>query len=224
MEELLKKLQAYSRQLELEDNLPCWENQRTEIQARISEMTENLRKKEQALAGLGKPTFLQKLLGKAESEKAKLGGQIREITAARMAAQWESEALEKKITAGKQELEALSGSGVAYKAAKADMVFTPAQESRLMMEEISAFAPAAMGAAGRVLETLEMTAFGQDRRNVESAAIQLRNILSVLPEGVAPVGGFLLAPYDFLKDTDGLTQAREQIQQVINQLRLLLGE
>ena len=215
MEELLKKLQAYSRQLELEDNLPCWENQRTEIQARISEMTENLRKKEQALAGLGKPTFLQKLLGKADSEKAKLGGQIREITAARMAAQWESEALEKKITAGKQELESLSGSGVAYKAAKADMVFTPAQESRLMMEEISAFAPAAMGAAGRVLETLE------------AAANRLQDILSVLLEGIAPVGSFLREPRLFLGEgnvSDRLIQAQEQIRQVINQLRLLLGE
>ena len=45
MEELLQKLHAYSRQLELEDNLTCWENQSMEIKARISEMTENLRKK-----------------------------------------------------------------------------------------------------------------------------------------------------------------------------------
>ena len=49
-------------------------------------------------------------------------------------------------------------------------------------------------------------------------------ILSVLPEGVAPIGGFLLAPRDFLKDADGLCYAREQIQQIINQLKLLLGE
>lgn len=224
MEELLNKLHAYSRQLELQDSISDWENQSAEMKARTSEMTENLRKKEQAQATLEKPTFFQKIFGKAETEKAKLGRQIREIATARMAVQWELEALEKKIIEGKQELQTLSGSGTDYDAAKADMVLTPVQESCLMMEEISAFAPAAMKAAGRALETLEMTALGQDRQNAESAANQLRSILSVLPEGVAPIGGFLLAPRDFLKDADGLCYAREQIQQIINQLKLLLGE
>ena len=224
MEELLQKLHAYSRQLELEDNLTCWENQSMEIKARISEMTENLRKKEQALAGLETPTFIQKLFGKTESEKVKYGRQIREITTARMAAQWEQEALEKKISSGQQEWESLSGSRAAYEAAKAEWTFTPAQESRIMMEEITAFAPAALEAAGRALESLEMAELQQDQEDAEAAARRLLNILLLLPEGSAPVGSFLRTPRDCLQDDNGLCQAREQIQQVINQLRLLLGE
>lgn len=224
MEELLQKLHAYSRQLELENNLTCWDNQSIEIKARISEMAENLRKKEQVLAGLETPTFFQKLFGKTESEKAKYGRQIREITSARMAAQWEQEALEKKISSGQKELGSLSGSRAAYEAAKAEWVFTPAQESRIMMEEISAFAPAAMEAAGRVLEILERAELQRDQEDAEAAAKRLLDILLLLPESAAPVGSFLHTPRDYLQDDNGLCQAREQIQQVINQLRLLLGE
>ena len=224
MEELLQKLHDYSRQLELEDNLTCWENQSMEIKARISEMTDNLRKKEQALAGLETPTFFQKLFGKTESEKAKYGRQIREITSARMAAQWEQEALEKKISSGQQELESLSGSRAAYEAAKAEWTFTSAQESRIMMEEITAFAPAALEAAGRNLESLEMAELQRNQEDAEAAARRLLDILLLLPEGAAPVGNFLRTPRDYLQDDKGLCQAREQIQQVINQLRLLLGE
>ena len=49
----------------------------------------------------------------------------------------------------------------------------------------------------------------------------------VLPEGIAPVGSFLREPRLFLGEgnvSDRLIQAQEQIRQVINQLRLLLGE
>ncbi len=226
MDTLLKKLHDFSRRLELEDSLPCWESQSRELCARISEMTENLQKKEQLLADLETPSFLQRIFGRADAEKEKCGRQIREITSARMAAQWEQKSLEQKIAEGKQELETLADSRAAYEAAKADTVFTPAQESRILMEEISAFAPAAMAAANRTLEALETAKLwleGENRRNAENAANRLREILSVLPEGVASVGSFLRAPGDFL-NANGLDQAQEQIQQVINQLRLLLGE
>ena len=224
MEELLQKLHAYSRWLELDNNLTCWENKSMEIKARISEMTENLRKKEQALAGLETPTFFQKLLGKTESEKAKYGRQMREITSARTAAQREQEALEKKISSGQQEWESLSGSRAAYEAAKAEWIFTPVQESRIMMEEITAFAPAALETAGRVLEALERAELQRDQQDSEAAAKRLMDVLLLLPEGSAPVGSFLHTPRDYLRDDNGLCQAREQIQQVINQLRLLMGE
>ena len=224
MEELLKKLQEYRRQLELEENLPDWEKDNRELCARISEMAENLQNKELALEAMENPSFLQRVFGKTKSEKETLSRQIREIQSARMAAQWEQESLEKRIRSGQQELESLSGSRAAYETAKAERMFTPAQESRIMMEEITAFAPAAMESAGRVLEALEMVQLRQDLQEAESAAKRLHDILSVLPEGVAPVGSLLRAPCDFLQDDNGLYQAREQIQQVVNQLKLLLGE
>ena len=93
-----------------------------------------------------------------------------------------------------------------------------------MMEEITAFAPAAMEAAGRVLESLEMAELQRNQEDAEAAARRLLDILLLLPEGAAPVGSFLRTPRDYLQDDKGLCQAREQIQQVINQLRLLLGE
>ena len=58
MEQLLEKMQACRRQLELEDRLPAWERQLQERKAQISEMTENLKQKEQALEKLGNPGFL----------------------------------------------------------------------------------------------------------------------------------------------------------------------
>ena len=235
MEELLKKLCTYRRQLELEDHIISWEYQTTELKARISEMTENLRKKEEDLKALENPGFFLRLAGKTESRKEKIRIQLKEITAARMAAQWEQESLDKKIRAGKQELETLSHSQADYVAAKADTVLSAAQESRLMMEEISALAPAAMTTAGKLLEALEAAGLwvqkgkqdGQLLGHAEAIANKLCDILSALPEGTAPVGSFLLAPCDYLyggDTTDRLHQAQEQIQRVINQLRLLLGE
>ena len=71
MEQLLEKMQACRRQLELEDRLPAWERQLQERKAQISEMTENLKQKEQALEKLGNPGFLQRLSGKTGVQKEK---------------------------------------------------------------------------------------------------------------------------------------------------------
>lgn len=237
METLLAKLRGFSRQLELEDSIPYWERQQPELKARISEMERNRRQKEQELQDLQNPGFLQKIFGRTEDKKEILRKQIQEISAAQTAAQWEQESLVKRITAGKRELADLADSRTDYEEAKAGTVLTPAQESRLVMEEISAFAPAALETAERILEALENARFwiqkGQRHgvmeylQDVVPAAIRLRGILSVLPEGVATVGSCLLSPDGYFSgdlQLERLCQAQEQIQIIRNQLRLLLGE
>ena len=248
MDDLLKKLNAYSRFLELEDSIPYWEAQIPELKDRVEEMKWNLQQKELELLQLKEPNFFQRIFGRAEEQKEKLAKQIRELTAARTAAQWELEGLEKQIEAGKQEFENLSGSREAYEAAKGETVLTPAQESRLMMEEITAFVPVALETAWHILEALEdarpwmrkdamsSRVWEGNRRmeclgKAEAAANRLRGILSVLPEGVADVGSYLKAPNAFIcgvtsefKQLDRLELAQEQIRNVRNQLKLLVGE
>ena len=65
----------------------------------------------------------------------------------------------------------------------------------------------------------------------EAAAIRLRSILMVLPEGIADVGSYLKAPNAYIngitsefKQLDRLELAQEQIRTVQNQLKLILGE
>lgn len=248
VEELIAKLNAYSRFLELEDSLPYWEGQRPERKTRIEELNWNRQQKELALAALENPNFFQKLLGRTEEKKERLSSQLREVMAAWTAAKWELEGLEKQITAGRQELETLRGSREAYEKAKMEAVPDPALESRLMMEEITAFAPAAMTTAGRVLEALEDARFwmqqdavrkgvSHDNRKMEhlsaaeDGARRLAGILSVLPEGVAAVGSYLQDPHSYIYGVssefgqlDRLNRAQEQIRTVRNQLRILLGE
>ena len=248
MEVLLKKLSAYSRFLELEDGLPYWENQIPELEERLSEMKWNQNQKELELLRLQSPNFFQRIFGRAEEKKERIGSQIREIKAARTAAQWELESLQKKIETGKTELATLSGSGEAYRTAKASAVLTSARESRLMMEEISAFAPVAMETAGRILEALEdarpwmrhdaMTdRVGTGNRKMEhlgkaeQGASRLAELLSAMPEGCATVGSYLKHPHDYIygvtsefKQLDRLNSAQEQVRNVRNQLKLLLGE
>lgn len=237
MEALLRKLDSFSRQLELEDNLPYWEGQKAELQARISELEENKRKKERELGLLKEPNLFHKLLGKAEEKKGRFRKQIEEITAAQTAACWELESIIEKIESGEQELANLAGSRAAYEEAKTNVVLTPAQESRIMMAEITAFAPAALRTAERLLGNLENARFWiqkeKDNRDaaclqdVESAANRLGDILSVLPEGVATIGSYLQSPVEYISGDDSwnrLHQAQEQVRNVRNQLRLLLGE
>ena len=237
MEALLRKLDSFSRQLELEDNLPHWEGQKAELQARISELEENKRKKERELGLLKEPNLFHKLLGKAEEKKGRFRKQIEEITAAQTAACWELESIIEKIESGEQELANLAGSRAAYEEAKTNVVLTPAQESRIMMAEITAFAPAALRTAERLLDNLENARFWiqkeKDNRDaaclqdVESAANRLGDILSVLPEGVATIGSYLQSPVEYISGDDSwnrLHQAQEQVRNVRNQLRLLLGE
>ena len=244
MEELLKKLKNCSRLMELEDSIPYWESRIPEQRNRIGEMQWNLRQKEQALAACENPTVFQRLLGRAEEKKKLLNRQLQELTSARMAAQWELEGLEKKIQAGKQERLDLSDSREVYATARVEAILTPAQESRLMMEEISAFVPLAMETAWRILDALEESrpwmqrdTVGQNSRKTEclaraeEGARQLCEILSLLPEGIAPVGSYLSDPYAYLWDVNSeeeqlerLNRAREQLRTLQNQLKLVLGE
>ena len=235
MESLLRKLDSFSRQLELEDNLPYWEGQKAELQARISELKENKRKKERELGLLKEPNLFHKLLGKSEEKRGRFRKQIEEITAAQTAACWELESIIEKIESGEQELANLAGSWAAYEEAKTNVVLTPAQESRIMMAEITAFAPAALRTAERLLDNLENARFWIQKENrdvtclqdVESAANRLGDILSVLPEGVATIGSYLQSPVEYISGDDSwnrLHQAQEQVRNVRNQLRLFLGE
>ena len=244
MEELLKKMKNCSRLMELEGSIPYWESRIPELRNRIREMQWNLRQKEQALAACENPTLFQRLLGRAEEKKKLLNGQILQLTAARMAAQWELEGLEQEIGEGKRERLDLADSREVYAAARAEAILTPAQESRLMMEEISVFVPLAMETAWRILDALEEArpwmrrdTVGQNSRKTEclgraeEGARQLCDILSLLPEGIAPVGSYLSDPHAYLWDVNSeeeqlerLHRAQEQIRTLQNQLKLVLGE
>jgi chromosome segregation ATPase len=236
MEALLEKLKDYSRYLELEDKLPYWESERQEKQMRLAELQRNLKQKQLQQDSLQTPTFFTKIFGKAENKREKLNKQIQEIMATLTAVRWESESLEKKIVAGKQELEALTDSRENYEKAKSQRTLTPAQESRLMMEEISAFVPAAQETAGRLQSILEdaalwirqgSTNYAGYEAQAKQAAVRLAGILDILPEGVASVGEYLSAPegyFDTDQPMDRICSALEQIQTIQNQLRLLLGE
>jgi len=248
MDELLKKMKSYSRFLELEDSIPYWEAQIPELKTRLEEMSWNLQQKETELLKLKEPNFFQRMFGRAEEKKEKISKQIREITAARTAVQWELDGLRKKLEAGRQEMESLVKSRENYEEAKCAVALSPAQESQLMMEEITAFAPVALETAWHILEALEearpwmrrdaqTTRVGQNNRKMEclskaeAAAQRLVGILTVMPEGVATIGSYLRAPRDYIygvtsefKQLDRLELAQEQVRNVRNQLRLLLGE
>ena len=245
METLLKKMKDYSRFLELEDSIPYWEAQVPELENRIAEMKWNLNQKELELLQLKAPNFFQKMFGRAEEKKETLSGQIREIRAARTAAEWEAEGYQKKIRAGKQELEALTGSEEAYKTAKAELVLNTAQESWLLMEEITAFAPLALETAWRALTVLEEARpwIRSNRLMVDGSrkmellyraqdhSRHLLKILAALPDGAAVPGSSFAELYAYIcgatseyKQMDRLENVQIQLRTVRNQLKLLLGE
>ena len=245
MEELLTKLHSYSRFLELEDSIPYWEAQVPELKDRIEEMKWNLQQKELERLQLKEPNFFQRVFGRAEEKQELLDRQIRELKAAQTAAQWELEGLEKKISGGREELEALADSGKAYASAKAEQVLTSAQESRLLMEEISAFAPLALETAWRALMALEdarpwmrnTRVITEDNRKMECLylaqdyARRLLKILEALPEGAANPDTGLENLYDYIcgatsqyKQMDRLELVQIQLRDIRNQLKLLLGE
>ena len=155
MEDLIKKLHAYSRFLELEDSIPYWESLIPELEDRIEELKWNKQQKELEMLQLKEPNFLQRLFGRAEEKKELLSRQIREITAAHSAAIWELEGLQKNLQEGKRELATLTDSRKDYEDAKAESMLSPGQESHLLMEQITAFAPLALETAWRALTTLE---------------------------------------------------------------------
>ena len=197
---------------------------------------------------LKSPNFFQRVFGKAEAKKETLALQIREMRSAHMAATWDLEGLQKKIEVGKQERENLFGSEDAYKVAQAEYMLSSAQESRLLMEQIMAFAPLALETAWHVLETLEearpwMRRDAQTTRAIHGsrkmellyrAQYQSRlllKILAALPEGCADPCTMLENLYDYIcgatsefKQLDRLETVQIQLRTLRNQLKLLLGE
>lgn len=245
METLMEKLRQYGRFLELSDNVPYWESQIPELKERIEELKWNRDSKELELTWLKEPNFFQRLFGKVEEKKEKLHQQLSQATAAWNAAKWELEALEKKIAEGKQETEALCASREQYETAKAEALLSTAQESQLMMAELTAFTPAAIAAAERCLEALEDTRFWMQedalRKGVRGVnqkmaclaraaenARRLVEILSIMPEGVASIGPYLRSPEGYVdavtsefKRLDRLNGAIDQVREIRNQLRML---
>lgn len=245
MDELLKKLKDYSRFLDLEDGIPYWESQIPELEDRIAEMKWNQQQKELELLQLKQPNFFQRIFDRAEEKKEQLCHQVREITAARTAAQWELESLHRKITEGKLELETLAGIEEVYKTAKAETVLNTAQESRLMMEQITAFTPLALETAWRVLMSLEEARpwIRSNRILVEGSrkmellyraqdhARRLQKMLAALPEGAANTSAKLGNLYDYIcgatseyKQQDRLENVQIELRTLRNQLKLLIGE
>ena len=245
MEELRMRLQEYGRFLELEDSIPYWEAQLPDLRAKIQELTINLKSKQTALSAMDNPNFFQRLLGRSEDKKEKLSRQVREVTAALSAAQWEQKDLEEKIHTAKLELEALTESRETYEQTRQNAVLTTMQESQLMMEELAAFLPAAMAATQRVTENLESARFWMQKdavsrsvsqanrkleclANAQASAVRLRRILEMMPEGVAAIGGYLRNPEGYITGVtseydqlDRLNLAICQVQETRNQLRML---
>lgn len=245
MEDLIVKLHGYGRFLELEAAIPHWEQQRAEQKTRLGELRLNRDQKKWDLDHLENPGFFRRLLGKTEENKEKRSKQLREVTAALNAAQWELDALEKQIECGKRELDALCDSREAYARAKAGAALSTIQESQLMMEELAAFTPAALTSAERVLEALEaarpwmrqdarQACASSGNRKMECLAMAARNarrlveILSIMPEGSASIGSYLRMPEDYVtavtsefKQLDRLNNAMDQVRETRNQLRML---
>lgn len=240
MEELLVKLRNYSRFLELEDSIPSWEAQISELKARIRELKANRDNKESILQRMENPGFFRRLFAGAADTQERLAQQLSQAHAAWAAAKWDLEQLETQLTAGKLEWETLSGSREEYVAAKEITVLNSGEESRLMMEEISGFAPLALTMAERILLSLQNvqllgTGITEMKTEMLNEAVKdtlkLREILSILPEGCADIGGFLENPNGFLYATaarfgqqNRLNLATAQVMRVVNQLKAILGE
>ena len=245
MENLIGKLRAYSRFLELEDSIPYWESLMPELEDRIEELKWNKQQKELEMLQRKEPNFFQRLFGKAEEKKELLGKQIREITAAHSAAVWELEGLKKNVQEGKQELVTLQNSQKAYEDAKAESILSPGQESRLLMEQITAFAPLALETAWRALTVLEDARpwIRSNRAMVEGSrkmellyraqdhSRRLLKILAALPEGAVAPYARLEYLYDDIcgatseyRQQNRLEDVQIELRTLRNQLKLLLGE
>ena len=211
MDELLKKLKAYSRYLELEDSIPYWESRISELKARIRELKANRDSKEVSLKRMERPGLLLRLFAGAGDKEERLKQQFSQVNAAWEAAKWDLEELERKLAEGKKEHLMLADSRETYIAAKEAAQLSAGEESCLMMEEISAFAPLALTLAERTLLPLQnaqlldsgITELKTEMLNeAVRNALQLREILDILPEGCADIGGFLENPNGFLYATE----------------------
>jgi len=245
MDDLLKKMKDYSRFLELEDDIPYWESLMPELEDRIEELKWNKQQKELEMLQLKEPSFFQRLFGRAEEKKELLSKQIREITAAHSAAVWELEDLKRKLQEGNQELASLTNSQKVYEEAKAECILSPGQESRLLMEQITAFAPLALETAWRALTALEdarpwmrsnrVMMDGSRKMELlyraQDYSRRLLKILAALPEGAADPCTRLEYLYDYIcgatseyKQQDRLENVQIELRTLRNQLKLLLGE
>lgn len=245
MEDLIKKLGDYARYLALEDSIPYWQQQRSDLKVRLGELRLSRDRKQWELDHLENPGFFQRLLGKAEEKKEKLTRQVSQVKAALNAARWELETLDKKLEEAMREKETLCGSREAYALAKQEAVLTTMEESQLMMQEIAAFVPAAITAADRVLEALEdarpwmqqdvrYTGVSAANRKLECLTLAAENarrlvsILETMPQGCADVGGYLQSPEGYVDAVtmeyaklDRLNSAIGQVRQTRNQLGML---
>ena len=245
MDKLIGMLKDYARFLELEDNIPHWEQQRSEGKVRLGELRLSRDQKQWDLDHLENPGFFQRIFGKAEEKKEKLTRQLSQVKAALTAAQWELEDLDKKLEAAKLEMENISGSREAYAQAKQAAQLTTMEESQLMMEELAAFTPAALTATDRVIDALEnarpwmqqdvrYTGVSSGNRKMEFLELAAENarrlvqILAIMPEGCASVGSYLKAPEGYVDTVtmeyarlDRLNNAIEQVRETRNQLRML---
>lgn len=245
MEKLTLLLREYARFMELQESLPALEQQLEEEKPRLGELRLSQAQKKWELEHLENPGFFQRLLGRAEEKKEKLSKQLREVTSALTAAQWEQKALEETIAASRQELEQLEGSRERYLQAKEQAALSTLEESQLVMEEIAAFTPAALAAADRILDCLEQarpwmrqdvryTGVHSGNRKMEFLALAAENarqlvfLLTMLPEGCADVGSYLKNPEGYVDAVtmeyaklDRLNNAVEQVRQTRNQLRML---
>lgn len=240
MDDLLKKMKAYSRFLELEENIPYWEARIPELKAKIRELKDNRDNKEQQLQRLEQPGLFMRLFGGGQEKQERLKQQLSQANAAWAAAKYDLQELEEQLARGKAEHAALSGSREAYAAARQAAVLDSAGESRLMMEELAAFAPLALTLAERTLQPLQnaqLLGAGVTKMKTQllneavENAVRLRRILEVLPQGCADMGGFLENPNGFLYATaavfgqqNRLNLAAGQIMRVVNQLKAILGE
>lgn len=245
MEELIKTLHDYGRFLSLQDLIPQWEQQFAEQKVRIGELRLNRDQKQWELDNMENPGFFRRLLGKTEEKKDRLGQQLREVTAALNAAQWEQQDLQQKIESAKTELETLSYSRKTYIEEKNRTILTTMQESQLAMEEIASFTPAALAAADRIIASLEEARHWMqedvrykgvrpNNRKMECLTEAARNsarlveIIAMLPEGCASVGSYLRAPEGYVDAVtmeyaklDRLNNAVNQVRETRNQLRML---
>ncbi|MBR2420945.1 MAG: hypothetical protein IKB09_01170 [Oscillospiraceae bacterium] len=245
MEELIKSLQEYGRFLSLQDLLPQWEQAFSRQKIRIAELRLNRDQKQWELEHLENPGFFRRILGKTEEKKERLTHQLREITAALTAAQWEQQDLNQKIESAKTELEALSNSEKTYIDLKKETILTTMQENQLLLEEIATFTPTALAAADRLLSSLEEArhwmqedvrykGVRSNNRKMECLseaagnARRLVQMIGMLPEGCAAVGSYLHSPEGYVDAVtmeyaklDRLNNAVNQVRETRNQLRML---
>lgn len=238
MDELLRRLLDCSRFLRLEEALSEWESQAAEEKFRIQELQETICRKEAELSEWKDSGFLQNFLGSSRGKKEKLR-QITELHAVLKCSVKDLENLERKTEKAKEEWLALAGSREAYLKARRQTQLTSGQESQLILEELAAFGPLALNLAQKSQHSLENVLLLRNGaediqhtllREATQNARDLQNILVLLPEGFADTGDYLQGQEALLRENTSeenqrrLHLAISQLQNLINQLRAMLGE